>query len=118
MAEPWQENLNLGRTILDRLRDGAAAGLHDAAEHVLGESNRRVPLEEGTLERSGRTSVDPGRLEAAVSYDTPYAVVQHEDLTFHHDQGREAKYLEKTMAAEVDQIRKIIAARIRAELGT
>ena len=117
MAEAWSNNFDLGRITL-RMREGAAAGLHDAVEHALGESNRIVPIEEGTLERSGRTSVDPDNLQAAVSYDTPYAVRQHEDLTYHHDQGREAKYLEKTMAAEADQMREIIAARIRASLGT
>ena len=29
-----------------------------------------------------------------VSYDTPYAVIQHESMGFNHQRGRKAKYLE------------------------
>ena len=50
--------------------------------------------------RSGVASPpDPGTLKAAVSFDTPYAVVQHENLTFHHPGGRQAKYLETPLNA-------------------
>ncbi|WP_293787759.1 hypothetical protein, partial [uncultured Aeromicrobium sp.] len=57
-----------------RKRDAAAVGLARAAEHVLGVSSDRVPLEEGTLMRSGSVNVDADNLVAYVSYDTPYAV--------------------------------------------
>jgi len=98
------------------VKAGAVRGLTLAGEYVLGESNAVVPIEEGTLERSGTTSVDPAKLQAAVSYDTPYAVRQHEDLSLRHDPGRQAKYLENTMNAEVGAVRKIIADTIKGSL--
>jgi len=53
-------------------RAGAVRGLKKAVEHLLQVSREVVPLEEGTLERSGVASVDEGGLRGAVSYDTPY----------------------------------------------
>jgi hypothetical protein len=97
-------------------REGAARGLHLAAEHLLAEANRRVPLDEGTLERSGTASVDAGALEAAVSYDGPYAARQHEELTWRHLPGREAKYLEKPARQEAPVMLDLIAAEIRRAL--
>ena len=97
---------------------GAAKGLLLAAEHVLQVSRASVPIEEGTLERSGAASVDASSLQAAVAYDTPYAVVQHEDLTMAHDAGRSAKFLENAVNSERDTIAELVAAQIRAALGT
>ena len=54
------------------LHAAAVRGLVKATEHLLQVSNTLVPLEEGTLERSGVASVDEGSLRGAVSYDTPY----------------------------------------------
>lgn len=95
---------------------GAARGLELATEHLLQVSNTQVPIEEGTLERSGVASVDDGNLRGAVSYDTPYAVVQHEDLTMAHDAGRNAKYLENAVNSERRQVAEIIAGEVQREL--
>lgn len=97
-------------------RDGAVIGLRKAAEHLLEVSRQLVPIEEGTLERSGVASVDDGRLVAAVSYDTPYAVRQHEDLTLRHDPGRQAKYLEEPMQTERGTMLDLVATEIRRSL--
>lgn len=105
-----------GQSAIAEVRAGAARGLRLAAEHVLGESRRLVPIEEGTLERSGTATVDPDDLRAAVAYDTPYAVRVHEDMTMRHDPGRQAKYLEQPLAAEADTVRALIAAQIRRAL--
>lgn len=107
--------INAGR-IAAEARSAAVRGLKLAAEHLLAESRKQVPLEEGTLERSGTASVDPGSLRAAVAYDTPYAVVQHERLDYQHDGGRKAKYLEDPMRTEAGVMRDIIAAEIRRAL--
>jgi hypothetical protein len=91
----------------------AAAGLSDAAELLLEQSNRTAPIEEGTLVRSGQTDADTAGLRAAVSYDTPYAARQHEDLSLRHDAGRRAKWLEQTMREVTGDIGRVIADRIR-----
>jgi hypothetical protein len=61
-------------------------------------------------------SVDEASLTAAVSYDTPYAVVQHERLDFRHAPGRTAKYLENSLNAARQEVAALIAAQIRRSL--
>lgn len=96
---------------------GAARGLYLGAEHILEEANRIVPIEEGTLLRSGVASMDEGQLRAAVSYDTPYAVRQHEEMSYEHDAGRQAKYLEQPINSERGKVTELIAREIKRELG-
>lgn len=91
----------------------AADGLEVGMEHVLTESRKVVPLEEGTLERSGRSRVDRTALRGAVSYDTPYAVRQHEELDYRHLPGRTAKYLERPFAEQREAVLALLAAHIR-----
>lgn len=98
-------------------KKGAATGLYLGAEHVLEESTRLVPLLEGTLERSGVASVDAGGLRAAVSYDTVYAVIQHEAMDFNHPRGRQAKYLEQPLNSERGKVLEVIAREIKSSLG-
>lgn len=97
-------------------RAGAERGLALALEHLLGESRKLVPIEEGTLERSGTAS--RAGLRGVVSYDTVYAVRQHEELTWRHDAGRQAKYLEEPFHGERDTMQALIAAQIRRALRT
>lgn len=103
----WQGRRLLG----DRFRTLASEGLTRALEHTLGEANRLVPLDEGTLERSGTVTVNG--LEGAISYDTVYAVRQHEELTWRHLPGRSAKYLEIPMNTERDVMLRLMAVPLR-----
>ncbi|MEV8317985.1 hypothetical protein AB0Q95_27825 [Streptomyces sp. NPDC059900] len=105
-----------GAAAMRGTRSGAVRGLRIAAEHVLAESRKVVPIEEATLERSGVATVDETRLTAAVSYDTPYAVRQHEELGYRHDAGRTAKYLERPLTEQVDTVAEIIATQLRRSL--
>jgi hypothetical protein len=57
--------------------------------------------------------VDEPSLTAMVSYDTPYAVRQHEELQWRHAPGRTAKYLENSLNAARPEIAAIIAAQVR-----
>jgi len=98
-------------------RAGAARGLYLWAEHVLEEAVRIVPLQEGTLMRSGVASVDAGQLSAAVSFSTPYAIVQHEGLDFQHPRGRQSKYLESPALASKAKGTALVAREIKRALG-
>lgn len=91
----------------ERGRQQASAGLLLALEFVLAESRKIVPLDEGTLERSGKAAVDG--LNGVISYDTVYAVRQHEELTWRHAPGRTAKYLERPMLNTRDQQLRLMA---------
>lgn len=95
----------------DRGRRLASEGLQKALEHTLAKANALVPLEEGTLMRSGKVTVDG--LNGGISYDTPYAVRQHEQLDYRHAPGRQAKYLEQPMNSEREVMLQIMAVTLR-----
>ncbi|MER6515195.1 hypothetical protein ABT158_50980 [Nonomuraea sp. NPDC001636] len=81
-------------------------------EHTLGVSKQLVALEEGTLERSGRVNMIR-ELEGQITYDTVYAVRQHEELSWKHLPGRQAKYLEQPMNTERDTMLRLMAVPLR-----
>jgi len=105
-----------GDEVKRKEREGRNKGLRLAAEELLAASQAIVPIEEATLERSGVASVDESKGKAAVSYDTVYAVRQHEELTWRHDPGRQAKYLEQPFETERPTMLALIAAAERRAL--
>jgi hypothetical protein len=98
------------------IRGAIADALGDVAETLLNDANRTVPIEEGTLERSGVASVDRNALQSAVSYDTPYAVVQHEDPTLRHDPGRRDHWLIDTLNENRRRYLDYVADKVRSVL--
>lgn len=105
-----------GDRVTAQEKGAAVRGLAIAAEHLLGAAKAIVPIEEATLERSGVASVDRSSMTAAVSFDTPYAVRQHEELTYRHAPGRQAKYLEQPAITERDTMLALMAAELRRAL--
>lgn len=94
-----------------KVRAAAADALSDATEFLLEEANRTVPIEEATLTRSGLATVDRQNLRGVVSYDTPYAVAQHEHDEYRHDPGRRAHWLARTFVEQANRVRKFLADR-------
>lgn len=80
------------RVAQEKLKGATEKSMELIAQEILSRSMQEVPHETGDLQSSGRVRSDETR--AVVSYDTPYAIRQHEDMTYHHDAGRKAKYLE------------------------
>lgn len=101
---------------LDALLEDRARALAVGSEFLLTEANLSVPHDDGVLERSGQASND-GKSRAAVSYDTPYAVRQHEDMTLHHEGKGESKWLENTMSRSSKRVGQIIATALRKGSG-
>lgn len=110
MAVDWR-----GQKVAARTVQAAESGLYLAAEHVLNVSNRVVPHETGDLERSGIAQSESGH--AVVSYDTPYAVVQHERMDYTHSAGRHAKYLESAVDSNAEVAQQLVASSIRRVIG-
>lgn len=130
-----------GDEVLAKLRKAHAAALSDVAEVLLEGANRTVPIEEmilggsgtvvdlhgGTIARSSggpnfvTTRVDTARptglIELAVSYDTPYAVVQHEDTSLNHDPGRRAKWLELELVERRTDFEGYVARKLKAAVA-
>lgn len=99
----------------------AGEGLIKVAQRVRGVTEPLTPLEYGDLRSSLTVVPDTAReaaidLESAVVSDLPYAVRQHEDLDYRHDDG-EAKYLEKGTARTKPEIEAIMGKPARQLFG-
>jgi hypothetical protein len=98
------------------VHERAAKALWQAAEYLLDESNRTIPVEEGTMERSGEAVIDEEALIAAVSYGgaaSAYVLRQHEETTWSHSGNGRAKWLEYTFKEQASRIAAWLAERMR-----
>ena len=122
-----------------------AAGLkalRTGAEAILTEAIDETPIDTGTLRRSGTVTVgklpDSARIyEAAesgnemkdafpenigkekavyISFNTPYARRQHEELDYEHPRGGKAKYLETPFNANKKKVIKYAERKIKEAL--
>jgi hypothetical protein len=82
-----------------QMMDGMAIGVQKQAEVIRDDAAQRAPIDQGLLRASGVVKMhnDKARITAVIEFDTPYAVVQHENLTFNHPRGGGPKYLENAM---------------------
>jgi len=109
-----------GERVRAVLEHGSSVGSKKAAEHLLDVSQTLVPREFGELERSGEVVKVPGG--HSVQYggnpsEPIIAIVQHEDLTLQHPNGRQAKYLESPMLTEIGTIFFIMGSQLRDSLS-
>lgn len=92
---------------LAKAEQETARVLGNAVEFILARASESVPLEEGTLARSGSTDVDAKAGEASVSYDTPYAIRLHENPQYSFKHGRRGKWLELTLQEQASRLQSI-----------
>ncbi len=86
---------NLDKALIQNVtKRSRKKGTWAACDHLLTVSKQQVPLDQGPLKNSGAVDVADDGSQGTVSYDTPYAVRQHEELSYRHQRGRKAKYLE------------------------
>ncbi len=109
----WKTDARL--LAVEETHAAAEQALDDCLDFLLGEANKTVPHEEGTLEKSGDKSRDG--LTGCVFYDTPYARRQHEELGYHHNEGRRAKWLELTFQEQSGTVKERLAAAIGGKLS-
>ena len=83
-------------------------------QHVLGEAQRGAPVEEGTLRASGEVTVErtADGADFTISFSTPYAAKQHEELGYRHPTGGHAKYLETPFKANLPRLAPVVAAAV------
>lgn len=120
MSVTWKVDLSKLAASVGNIDAGAVKGVTDSVEFLLTEANKHVPHDEGTLERSGSTGVEKsaGAVAGSVSYDTPYAVRQHEDMTLHHSGKGKSKWLESTFGTEAGTVGDILRTAIKREAGS
>lgn len=122
--------------------DAALKALRTGAEAILTEAIDETPIDTGTLRRSGTVTVgalpdwaqvyeaaesgsdmkdafpDPEGKEKAVyiSFNTPYARRQHEELGYNHPLGGKAKYLEDPFNRNKNKVLKYAAKQVKKAL--
>lgn len=106
-----------GDAVARQVRRGADRGVAAGAEHVRDVSVDRAPRRTGALRASARTVQEPGTATAAVTFDADYAVYQHENLDYQHDDGG-PKFLETSLVSERNAVARIAQAEIRRAIGT
>jgi hypothetical protein len=99
------------------IRRGGGRGVERVADLVGQTSQEVVPRESEELARSMVVDVDHVDMEASVSYDTDYAVINHEKRR-RHARGETDKYLERPLnaAARTGAAADLMAESIRQEL--
>lgn len=95
-----------------RIHAAQQQGLHMAATHLLNESRKQAPHDEGILEASAHIQALPGG-GRAVAYDTPYARRQHEELAYRHLKRGKAKYLEDPGNSEKPTMIRIFTTHLK-----
>lgn len=95
MGKGMKLRIKLDKALIgSAVKAGGKEGLFAALDHLASVSKDQVPLDQGALKNSCAVDVADDGSSGTVSYDTPYAVVQHEDTAMAHQRGRKAKYLE------------------------
>lgn len=122
---------------VDRMQTGSATGLADALLYVATESQQRCPVNIGDLRGSVQVTLDdqpiaqgqqgggitttgatpPTATRGEVSYNTPYAAVQHEQINYSHPHGGQAKYLESVLVEDGTRILTLIAGGTIEAMG-
>lgn len=98
-------------------------GLHEEAQIIMRNSQRIVPVDSGTLRRSGQVNepIEEGsRISVTLGYGgaaSAYALIQHENLFYGHKEGQQAKYLETPFFQQRPKLEANLANRIRRILS-
>lgn len=102
----------------------AGGSLYRQGEAIMARSKQDfVPVDLGVLRDSGYVAMpqyDGQGVTVEIGFGgaaADYAVVQHEDVSLHHPNGGEAKYLEKPLLEHAQHLVADVAADVRAELG-
>lgn len=120
-----------------RMAANTVRGVFMAGQHLLGQAVERAPVEEGTLRASAelvlivngarfagagmlleaqaaaRAIVAVGRrlaVDAEVSFNTVYAARQHEETTWRHPKGGQAKFLSEPLNSNLARYHRVITA--------
>ncbi|MBR6861177.1 MAG: hypothetical protein IKM73_07650 [Acidaminococcaceae bacterium] len=120
MSGKMQIRVNLDKAkIKSVVRQCTKKGTWSALDHLAAVSKQQVPLDQGPLKNSCYVDVSDDGSSGTVSYDTPYAVRQHEELSYQHQRGRKAKYLEDPAndSGVQHEMRELIARAYREEMG-
>lgn len=105
-----------GKELQGKMLQQGMQGLLDAGELILDASNQKAPIDEGVMIGTGDVTADESTKSVVISYDSPYAIKQHEDTTLKHKNGREAKFLQSAVQENTQRVTDILASALKAGL--
>lgn len=120
MSRHGKVRVKIDKTLIQRqVQSGSKRGTFAMLDHIASVSKDQVPLDMGPLKNSCVVDVAEDGLSGTISYDTPYAVVQHENRHFRHQRGRKAKYLEDPLNDKGVQLEAlaVLAGAMGEDLG-
>lgn len=97
-----------------RVPGASMDSLRDSANHLLGVSVPRAPVDTGDLRGSGNVQQIKDGYE--VRFSQRYAAIQHERLDFNHPRGGGPKYLEGPLLENRDRYLQHLVSSIRKEI--
>lgn len=104
--------IKVDEKLVDAQTEHALEALTKVGWVFLGDANKTIPYDTWDMRNSGTVSTDKRRGVVTISYDTPYAVRQHEDTTLRHKTGRRARWLELTGKENRNAYHKLLARLI------
>lgn len=117
----------LARTLATAGPQGVRAlkqALNEEGQIAFRNSQRLVPVDTGTLRRSGilllAREKGSSMIEVVMGYGgaaSAYALRQHENLSYRHKQGQQAKYLEEPVRARQEKLSQNIQRRMQRILS-
>ena len=100
----------------------AGNALYAEAQEIMTASKEECPVDTGALRASGHVTlpvVTPTTVSVEMGYGgvaIPYALRQHEEMSYRHTVGK-AKYLEDPLRAAESGMLERIASRMRSEMA-
>jgi len=107
------------RNMQNQHRNAVVKTIRWCLKDLLKKANKIVPLDKGDLRKSGKYEVifKGSKVRGEVSYNTHYALIQHENLEFRHAPGRQAKYLEQPAKENAKFYSEKMKEKIKEVLG-
>lgn len=107
------------RKLAEKFKDKTLISVRIEAELIMTKAKDITPHDSGTLENSGTVDKPKRHYGGEVTVlmwfgnsAIDYAVEQHENLQFHHDPGRQAKYLEQPVREAQPGFAERVARRL------
>lgn len=106
-----------GKQISNQLHDGIMSVMQTGMGVIIEEADREVPIDEGTLLRSGHVVAKPSTSEVYGAYDTPYAVRLHEHPEYKFKHGRKGQWLLRSWRKNKAKVHKWIGVEVKRILA-
>jgi lipoate-protein ligase A len=105
---------NLGR-IGQNVESNVKRAVQEVVLDLQGKAQQLAPIDEGHLRGSANNKVvvNRGKVVGTVRFNERYALIQHEDLSFNHPKGGQAKYLEEPLKRNESQYIRDIEDAVR-----